>query len=158
METSEKVLEVLQKICDKLGIVMDKNILSLSELAQNITDEIVIHYLISSCVDLAFALIAIIICYSLFKRKNEQELYKDRIQNLLGLFDKEKSRLRKRMENKSFSLENYIIEFVFMSILLIIILAVAFSCASYIINIIRAFACPDLLVVDYFMDYYLKLN
>ena len=67
------------------------------------------------------------------------------------------SELKDKIKNdRMFSLEKYIIDFIIMVFVLMVIIPLAFSCIEQVIEIIKVFACPDVLVFDYIMEHYLN--
>lgn len=154
--TSEKILEILQQICDKFGIIMDENIYSLSELANEITQQIAMRYLIADGIHLVINLIIIGLCIKCFKQKHEQEEFSSRSNNVLKYLTDRKALKEKQDKDRYFNFEKYILEFIIMISLLIIIIPFTFSCVESIIQIIQVFVCPDVLVLDYMMEYYLN--
>lgn len=157
MQTSEKILEILQQICDKFGIVMDENIYSLSELANALTEQIAMRYLIADGIHLLINLIIIGVLFKFFKERHEQEDISSRTTKLISLLNPTKSELKDKIKNdRMFNLEKYIIDFMIMVFALIVIIPLAFSCIEQVIEIIKVFACPDVLVFDYIMEHYLN--
>lgn len=157
MSTSEKILEILQQICDKFGIVMDESIYSLSELANALTEQIAMRYLIADGIHLIINLIIIGICIKFFKERHEQETFSNRANNLLSLLNPKSSTLKEKMErDRNFNFEKYLIDFIIMVFLIMVAIPLVFSCIDQTIEIIKVFVCPDLLVLDYMMDYYLN--
>lgn len=157
MATSEKILEILQQICDKFGIIMDENIYSLSELANALTEQIAMRYLIADGIHLIINLIIIGLCVKFFKERHEEEDFKSRAIKLVSLLNPKKSVLKEKMENdRNFNFEKYLIDFIVMVFLIMIVVPLVFSCIDQTIEIIKVFVCPDLLVLDYMMDYYLN--
>lgn len=155
--TSEKILDILQQICDKFGIVMDENIYSLSELANALTEQIAMRYLIADGIHLIINLIIIGICIKFFKERHEQEDLSTRANNLLSYFNPKKSALKEKMDrDRNFNFEKYILDFVIMIFLIMVIIPLGFSCIDQVIELIKVFVCPDLLVLDYMMEHYLN--
>lgn len=157
MQTSEKILEILQQICDKFGIVMDENIYSLSELANSLTEQIALRYLIADGIHLIVNLIIIGILWKFFKERHEQEELSSRTTKLLSLIKPGKSEIKDKIQNdRNFNFEKYLIDFFIMFFILIIIIPLGFSCIDQVIEIIKVFVCPDVLVFDYIMEHYLN--
>lgn len=163
-KTSEKLLEILNQICEKYGIVMDENIYSLSELAQNLTNEIVLHTLFANVILLVIFAIISIVLWKQYKTRHDDDNIIDRVKNIIDYYipeykvgSKKNSILYKKIEKtNSFKLGDYLLDTFIMLVILFVFVSFGIHSISYISEIIKCFVAPNMVVVDYFMNYYLN--
>lgn len=163
-ETTEKLTEVLNQICEKFGITMDENIYSLSELAKNLTNEIVLFNLVFNAIILIVFIVISVILFGQYKKRHEDDNIIDRCKNLLDYYipeyksgSRKNSVLYKKIEKSNmFKLSDYIIDTIIMCCIIFILFNIGISSISYISEIVKSLVAPDMVVVDYFMEYYLN--